>query len=240
MEVAFLLRVGVDTDSRPHARLELESGVHDKSPVGVDELGEVCETLEVVLIVAIDIKMIRVGRCDHGNIGTELMERAVELIGLNHRIWACVGKQEVAAVVAQHAAEESVAAYAGGLQDVGRHARCGGLAVSAGKAQSLGVLGNHPEQLCPLHHIKPSGTEVLQSLVRCRHCWGVDHKGRLAVAAIIRNQVGILIVGDFHALLLKGTCQVGCCTVIAGHPVSLGQEITFEGSHSYAASSNKI
>ena len=53
--------------SRP--RTQLQPGMHDEGTSGPYELREVGEALEIVLLVAVDVEMVRVGRCDHGYVG---------------------------------------------------------------------------------------------------------------------------------------------------------------------------
>ena len=139
MEVALVSTVSIGLHTLSHTRFQCQAGVHDECAARLDKFGEMSETLEIILGCAIDVQMVGIGRGHHCDIGSQVMERAVKLVGLDDRVRARGRQQEIAVVVAQHTAEKGVAPHARTVQDVGRHTRCGGLAVGAGKAQGLAV-----------------------------------------------------------------------------------------------------
>jgi hypothetical protein len=56
------------------ARNQLKAGVEQESAPGAYQGSEMCEPFEIALLVAIDVEMVRVGRCHDCNRGGEVME----------------------------------------------------------------------------------------------------------------------------------------------------------------------
>ena len=106
-------RVGDGLDSFWHVWPEFQAGVENQRASGADKFGEMAECLKVSLFVAVDIEMVGVGRGDDGYGRGEVMERAVVLVGLDRAPVRTGREEEVAACVAQYAAEEGVASGVG-------------------------------------------------------------------------------------------------------------------------------
>ena len=112
MEISALLAIYITFYSILCAWLYLQSFVHDEISVGSYLLGELGESLKVVLLVAVDVKVIGVGRCDCGNIWFKMQERAVVLVGLNDYKVTLVREYEVALVILGYSAQECSAVHA--------------------------------------------------------------------------------------------------------------------------------
>ena len=69
---------------------------------------------------------------------------------------------------------------------------------------------------------------------------GVDHQCCLRVAEGEGYVVGVVSEGDFYPLLFEGAGQFGGCTVISGYFAAFGEEVSFEGGHSYATCACEI
>ena len=95
--------------------------MHQQGAVGAYQFGEMSEALEVFLLGAVDVEMVGIGGGDHGHVWCELVERAVEFIGLHHRYVGSWCEQEIGVPVAQLAAEECVDGGALLVEDVGGH-----------------------------------------------------------------------------------------------------------------------
>ena len=65
MEVAFVAGIGVDLHSRSHTRTQFKAGMDYEYAVGADELGEMCEALEVGFLCPVDVQMVGVGGRNH-------------------------------------------------------------------------------------------------------------------------------------------------------------------------------
>jgi hypothetical protein len=84
-------------------------------------LREAGEAFEISLLRAVDVEMVGVGGGDDSDVGRQMMERTVVFVGLDDRVGRRGVEQEIAVVVAEHAAEEGVAAGLGGVQYMGGH-----------------------------------------------------------------------------------------------------------------------
>ena len=240
MEIALMLAVGVDFHSIGHTWLEFQPCVHDERAARAYERGEMCKTLEIVLIGAIDVEVVGIGRRHHSDVGAQVMKRAVKLVGLNHRELAGAREQEIAVVVAQHPSQESVAANSRHLKDMGRHARRGGLAMRSGKAQSLAVVSDDTQHLGTLYNLKSIVTEVAQPGMVAGHRRRVNHQRAVLVAAVTGNEVGVLVVDDFHPFLFQSLSEFTGCAVISRHLLALSKEIALQRSHPNATGSHEI
>ena len=65
MEITFGSRVGVNLNTVLHPWFQRKPCVNNQCATRTNKLGEVRKTLEIVLIIAIDVKMIGVGRSYH-------------------------------------------------------------------------------------------------------------------------------------------------------------------------------
>ena len=83
----------------------------DECASGVDERGIVLEALPIGLGGAVDVEVVGVGGGDDGNVGRQLVERAVILVGFDDHVVALVGEQQVGAIVLRDATEESGGAH---------------------------------------------------------------------------------------------------------------------------------
>ena len=146
-----------------------------------------------------------------------MVERAVEFISLNHRVRAGGAEEQVTVIVAQDSAQKSVTANFRAVQNVGCHARSGGLAVRTREAQTLCASGDKSEQLGTLHHGETAIAEVVKSLVRSRDSRSIYHQSVGRVLAIVGNEGGSLIKAYFHALAHKGIGELCAGEVVARH-----------------------
>ena len=74
--------------------------MHYKCAAGLHERCEVGETFQISLLRAVDVEMVGVGRGHHGNPRAQMVERAVEFIGLDYAPWRFWSEQEITVVVA--------------------------------------------------------------------------------------------------------------------------------------------
>ena len=109
MEITVITAISIGLDLLTHPWFQCQSRVDNKSTAWLDELGKMGKTLQIGLRGTIDVQMVRVGRSYHRNVGVQVMERTVKLIGLNHGIGAGCRKQEIAVVITQHTTQEGVA-----------------------------------------------------------------------------------------------------------------------------------
>ena len=240
MEVARIAAIGIGLNALLHTGFESEASVDDECPAGLNQLGEMGKTLEVIFGGAVDVQMIRIGRCHNGDIGAQVVERAIKLVGLDNRVRAGCREQEIAVVVAQNAAQKGVAANAAIMQDVGRHARRRGLAMGAGKAQALAVSRHHAQQSRALEHLKAVFAKIGQPLVAVGNGRSIDHQRALGVTAVVGNQGGVLVKVDVDTLLLQCGSQVAWGAVITGYALAHGQKITLQSSHADASGTHEI
>ena len=83
VEVALVEGIVVAVDAGLQVLLHLESAVDDERAAGLDELGVVAERLEIGLLGAVDVEVVRVGGGDDGHPRGQPVERTVELVGLD-------------------------------------------------------------------------------------------------------------------------------------------------------------
>ena len=69
MEVAMRARIKIGTHARGRVGAHLQSLVQHQIAPRLDELAVVAEALEVGLLCAVDVKVVRVSGCDDGGIG---------------------------------------------------------------------------------------------------------------------------------------------------------------------------
>ena len=181
------------------------------------EVGEVVEALHQMLAVAIDVKVIGIDGVDDADVGVELEERMVELVGFHHddEIFL-LAKQQVAVEVVGDAADEGGGAPTAFVEDVGHHSGGSGLTVSASHrdgevpfrdlAQGRGAFHN-------LYIVLPKGFKLLQVF---RNCWCIYDEVDMG-----GQQVGSVFIMDGHALVFELSCQWGRGTIVAGHGVAL-------------------
>jgi len=190
------------------------------------------ESLQIVLLVAVDVQMVGVGARHHGQPGMQLVERTVVFVGLDDGIARFLVQHEVGACVAQYAAEESGATGLGAAQYVGYHRRRGGLAVRAGHADAVGMLRDAAQQRGALDDAEAVPAEIFQYVVVFGNGGSVDHKGILRVAERLRDGVAVVKVGELQPFLFKSGSQFRGSAVVSGHGGAMCQVITHQVGHS--------
>ena len=184
--------------------------------------------------------MVGVGSGDDGGIRCQVVERAVELVGLDDDIGARVVDEEVRAIVFRDAAEEGVAAHMALVQNVSRHGRGGCLSVCAGYAEALHRTGERAEHLRTLLYFEAIRAEPCQLFVVGRYGRCVDNERVRTVTAGFGNCLGIIGVVDEGSLFAELFGEGAGGAVVAAHGDAFRDEITFEGAHSDAAGSDEI
>ena len=56
----------------------------DQSAARTDQGGEYGEGFEVMLLVAVNVEMVGIRRCYYGDIGMQMMERAIVFVSFDH------------------------------------------------------------------------------------------------------------------------------------------------------------
>ena len=197
--------------------------------------GEDLERLQDMGIIAVDVQMVRVDGRDDGDLREELVEGAVELVGLGHH-HVVVADEEVRPVVAGDAAEEGGAAFAALREDMGDHRRGGRLAVGAGDGETALAFRNLAEGEGALDHavsVLPHEIQFLELMDGRRP----DDEG---LRHIGRNEVRAVVVVDADPFRRQLRRQVRRRLVITGHRVSLELEIPGQGAHPDASDAYEI
>ena len=112
--------------------------------------------------------------------------------------------------------------------------------MGAREAQRLAVARDDAQRLGAQHHLKPVVEKPLQYGLALVYGGRVHHHSVALVAAIGRYRVGVLDIGNLHALFLQGAGQVGGSAVVAGHLLAVVEKVTLEGCHANAAGAHKI
>ena len=240
VEVALVAAVVVTADAGLRLGVQFETPVADQDAVGTDERRIVAEALQISLLGAVDVEVVGVRGRDDGGIGRQVVERAVELVGLNDDIGARVVDEVVRAVVLRDAAEEGVATHVALVQDVGRHGRGGRLAVRAGHAESFHRTGECSEHLGAFLYLKAVCAEPRQFFVVGGYGRRVDNKCVRTVTAGFGDGIGVVVVMDEGSLFAELLGEGAGCAVVAAHGDAFREEIAFEGAHADAAGSDEI
>ncbi len=169
------------------------------------------------------------------------MERAVEFVGLNHRIGTFGREQKVGIVVAEHPAEKCVAPHLAVVENVGGHRRGCCFAVCAGKADAFALAGHLPQKGGALHHFKSPFAEVGHNRCVGGHGGSVDNECVGGIAERCRNgSLHVVDEGDGHPFILKLGCEGGWGAVVAGYVIAFCEEVALEGGHSDAACTDEV
>ena len=119
-EVRLLLARGVGEEARTwlEARCHGDALLHHQCARGVDERGEELKALPIGLGRVVDVEVVGVSRGDDCDVGGEMMEGAVELIGFDDGVVALLRDEAIGLVVIRDTAEEGVAVDVAGAQQV--------------------------------------------------------------------------------------------------------------------------
>ena len=101
--------IGVAFDTGLQAWLQGYAVLHDQRIC--DKPGIISERFPIGFRGAIDIQMVRVHRCHHRHIRSQVMERAVVLIRLHDHITAILAEQYVGAIIHADTSQEGIRAY---------------------------------------------------------------------------------------------------------------------------------
>ena len=183
--------------------------------------------------------MIRICGGDDTHPRTQPMERTVELISLdNHEVG--IGQDIVGTIVLRDAAQEGVAVKMTLVHDMGTHRRGGCLSVSASHTESFVRLCEDAKYLSPLLDLEAVLTEETEFPMTLRDSRGIDDETTLTSFTGKGYLVYILLIMNQHTFLLQMARQVGGGLIVARHDESLLQEITGDGTHANATSTNEV
>ena len=240
MEIALVETVVKGAHTALDIGLHGQSAMDDQCPAWLDEGGVVTETLEIGLGSAIDVKMVGVGRSDDAHPGAQPMERAVELVGLNHYVVALLAQDVVGAIILRDASQEGIAVLMALMHDVGAHGRCGGLAVCTCKAEAFVSTGEGTQYLCAFLYLKAVFAEPHHLLVLTGYGRGIYDQcgGRFLTG--MGYHIDVFLVVNQHAFFLQLARQFRRGLVVAGHDHSLAHEVAGKGTHADAASPHEI
>jgi len=99
VEVALVLAVFVYLDAVLYVLFHLQTFVDDECAARLDQFSIVTETLQISLLGAVDVEMVRICCCDDAHPWAQPVETAVKLICLDDNIVALVGEDIVGAIV---------------------------------------------------------------------------------------------------------------------------------------------
>ena len=85
--------------------------MRDERSARLNERGVVRKTFEIGLFCAVDVQVVGIGRGDHRGIGAQVVERAIELVGLDDYEITFGREDIVRAVVFRDSAQERVAIH---------------------------------------------------------------------------------------------------------------------------------
>ena len=186
--------------------------------------------------VPVDVQMVCIHGGDGRNARVQLVEGAVELIGLSHH-HRIVAHQQVGAVVARDASEEGGASFSA-LGEYMRHQSRGrGFPVSPGHRKAALTPGDFAQNPGAFHHpVAPVKGLAKLSQLR-RDCRSVNHKSLLPV---LGQEFGTVLIVHCNAFLLQLMRQFARGFVVAADLKSLELEVTGDGAHPYSAYSYEI
>src|ERR1700744_590665 len=130
-------------------RIKCQSLLAEQEAPGFHAAGEVDKGLLHGIGRPVDIEVIGIHGCYDGDIGAELEEAAVVLIGL-HDAYIPPVAPEIAVVVNGNPAQEGIAAIAAVPEDMSDHRRDGGLAVGTGNTNIKRAVGYRPQDIAAL------------------------------------------------------------------------------------------
>ena len=168
------------------------------------------------------------------------MERAVELVGLNHYLVRCRREYVVGVIVLGDAAEEGVAADSRLVHDVRTHSRGGSLSVCPGKAETLALLREHTENLGAFHHLEAVLAEEGQLAVTVGDGRRVADDGLGRRFEYGRHAVNVVFVVYVDTFGNEGFGERRRRLVVASDFISVAVEISFECRHPDATGSYEI
>ena len=173
----------------------------EEMSVGLGLIGKLEVGLEHVLVGAIDVKVIGVGSSDDGDVGIELEERAVVLVGLDNNIFALVVDKKIAIEVLADTSEEGAASTGGFAQQMGNHSGSGSLSMAAGDGDALLTACEFAEHLGTFLHTDASGLKGLKLAGIGRHRGGVDQEVHIG-----GGEVGVIVIvdGDASSSAVRG------------------------------------
>ena len=189
-----------------------------------------------VLQVSVNVQVVGVHGSDDCDVGMELQERTVELVGLCHD-GGVVAHQKIGAVVLGNAAQECGASVARFGKNVGDERGCGGLAVGAGYCKAGLVAGYFAQRTGALDYFVSVGKHELHLRKLGRHGGRVNHQRGRLVGGDARR---IVLVVDSDALGLEARGERRGSAVVARYLVAAEFVPPCDGTHSYSAYSEEI
>ena len=186
-----------------YAGNQLDTFLHNQTATRLYQRSEMSETLQISLLGSVDIQMIGIGCRNDSHIGMQPMERTVIFIGLDYRKRRLFRQDKVTVIITKNTTQERIATYRRFMKDMSSHARCRGLAMSAGKAQAFARLRNQPQQLGTLYHSETMLPEINQSGMTCGNRRSINDQSRLGIPAIIGYRLYRLFINDFQPLGFK-------------------------------------
>ena len=192
------------------------------------------------VVCAVDVEVVGVGGGDDAHPRAEVVEGAVELVGLNHRVGAVGREQQVGAIVFRDASQEGRAAHVRLVQQVGGHGAGGGLAVGACHAEAFAAARDEAQHLGALVYLEATGAEVGQFGMLLRDGGGVDYQRGGGVAARVGDEGGVFLVVYLCAFGREALGQRGGGAVVAGHGFAFRQEVAHQGAHADASRADEV
>ena len=203
MKVARCAAVGVEGYAILQPWCHFQTRMQDKRTTRLYQRCIMVETLQISLLGAIDVEMVRVGRGDDAHPGAQPMEASVKFIGLNHHIIAVLAQDIVGIVVLRDTSEKGIAIHAALVHDMCAHGGCGGLAMGTCHTKSLVCMCQPTEHLGTFLHGKAMLTEIHQFMMFSWYCRGIDHQRGLGIATCAGYIIYIVLVMQQHALPLQ-------------------------------------
>ncbi len=240
VEIACCQTVGQLLHASLKIRAERQSGVNDQCSARLYQMRIFAEALQISVISAIYVQMIRVGSRHDADVGTQPVERAVKLISLNNHIIAFIAEQIVCAIVLGDASHKCVALLWRLHQQMGNHCCCRRLAVCACHTKSFHALRQYTQNLSPFFDFKITLTEIIQLLMVFGNGGSINHQRCLLIAECFRNQVGVILKVQVCTFFEHSVCQRRSFTVIACNSYLLQQEVAHQCAHTYSAGSDKV
>jgi len=160
VEVALVARIGIDTDSGLHFRLQRDAFADNQCTTRLDQCCIMFEAFKVCLFCSVDVQMVRVCGSDDGHIWGQPMEGTVELVCFDDCIRAFLGKEQVGAVILGDASEECGTFYMRLMEQVGGHGRSSRFTMSTGYTQSFAGMSDGSQYLCALLYFESVVAEI--------------------------------------------------------------------------------
>ena len=221
-------------------QVDLDAFLDDQCATGLHQTGVVTETFQIGRFGAIDVQVVGVSRSNCGGKGAQVVERTVELVGLDHHIVAIFVQQIVCAIVLGDTTQEGVASHLAFVQQVCQHRRRSRFAVRAGYAQTLCAACEQTEYVCSFLNFKTLCAKPCHFFVVGWYGWGVDHQRVRLVAKGFWYQVGIVFIMQLSPFCFKGLGQFTWGFVVTAHRHPCSQIVAQQSTHTYAAGTDKI